>query len=257
MRSSGDDAIAAARITMAKHALLDNVTHKDLKVSTDYKKGGGYDVNVARVFPSELRQLQAEYPLFFIKNSDTGHFDTIALLGFLDDENLYLTDRGWDAAFLPLTIERQPFLIGLQEQDVDGVPTEVPVVHIDLDHPSANTEDGERVFLAHGGESPYLERMSSVLMTIHRGHDASQAFSKLLVGLELIESLAVDIELDDGSRQGVSGLYTINEEKLVGLNASALESMHKQGYLEHVYMMLASMANLARLIARKNQLLKA
>ena len=256
MRLPGGEAIAAARIIMVKHVLLDNVTHKDLKVSTDYRKGGGYDANVARVFPSELRQLQAEYPLFFMKNSESGDFDTIALFGFAENENLYLTDEGWDAAFLPLTIERQPFLIGFKEQDVDGVPTDVPVVHIDLDHPAANAEDGERVFLEHGGESPYLERISSVLMTIHEGHGASQAFSKLLVGLELIESLAVDIELNDGSRQGLSGLYVINEEKLAGLNASALESMHNKGYLEHVYMMIASMANLSRLIARQNQRLK-
>jgi hypothetical protein len=241
---------------MTNHVLLDNVTHKDLKVRTDYKKGRGYDVNVARVFPVEFSQLQAEYPLFFIKNSESGHFDTIALLGFTNDENLYLTENGWDAASLPFTIERLPFLIGFQEQDVEGVPTEVPVVHIDLDHPGVGDEAGQRVFLEHGGESPYLERITSVLMTIHQGQEISQSFSKLLVGLELIESLAVDIELADGARQGLAGLYTINEEKLRSLNANALESLHRRGYLEHVYMMLASMANLSRLIARKNQLLK-
>lgn len=241
---------------MTKHVLLDNVTHKDLRVSTAYKKGQGYDVNVARVFPVEFSQLQAEYPLFFMKNNESGHFDTIALLGFADNENLYLSENGWDAASLPLTIERLPFLIGFQEQDVDGVPTQVPVVHIDLDHPGVDDETGQRPFLEHGGESPYLERITSVLMTIHQGHATSQSFSKLLVGLELIESLAVDIEFDDGSRQGLAGLYTISEEKLRSLNASALEALHKQGHLQDIYMMLASMPNLSRLIARKNQLLK-
>lgn len=241
---------------MTKHVLLDNVTHKNLKVATRYQNGCGYDVNAARVFPVEFGQLQAEYPLFFIKNSETGHFDTIALLGFSDDENLYLGDNGWDAASLPLTVERQPFLIGYQEQDVDGVPTDVPVVHIDLDHPGVNADAGQRVFLEHGGESPYLERINSVLMTIHQGHEISQSFSKLLVGLELIESLAVNIEFDDGSKQSLTGLQTINEEKLQGLNASALETLHKPGHLQSVYMMLASMPNLSRLIARKNQSLK-
>ncbi|MGI9238989.1 MAG: SapC family protein [Woeseiaceae bacterium] len=241
---------------MTKHVLLDNITHKDLRVMTEYTSGRGYDVNVARVFPVEFGQLQAEYPLFFIKNSESGHFDTIALLGFADNENLYLTNGGWDAASLPLTIERLPFLIGFQEQDVEGVPAEVPVVHIDLDHPGAGDEAGERVFLEHGGESPYLERITSVLMTIHQGQEISQAFSNLLVGLELIESLAVDIEFDDGSRQGLAGLHTINEEKLRMLNGSALEALHKQGHLQSIYMILASMPNLSRLIARKNQSLK-
>jgi len=241
---------------MTNHVLLDNVSHKDLRVRIGFDKGG-YDVNVARVFPVEFSQLQAEYALFFVKNSESGHFDTVALLGFEEGENLYLTQSAWDAAHLPLTIERLPFLIGFQEQDVEGVPTDVPVVHIDLDHPGVGEQAGQRVFLEHGGESPFLERITTVLMTIHRGHEISRSFSSLLVGLELIESLAVDIEFNDGSRQGLAGLHTINEEKLRGLNASALEALHKQGHLQDVYMMLASMPNLSRLIAKKNELLKA
>ena len=75
---------------MTHHVLLDNVTHKNLRVKTAYAKNHGYDVSVARVFPVEFRQLQMEYPLFFIKNSDNGHFETVVLLGFSNNENLYL-----------------------------------------------------------------------------------------------------------------------------------------------------------------------
>jgi hypothetical protein len=240
---------------MTNHVLLDNVTHKSLKINRTYCEDQGDNVNVARVFPIELGYLQNEYPLFFFKNAETGDFETIALLGFSDNENLYLGESGWEAGSIPLSIERQPFLIGFQEQDVDGIPTRVPVVHVDMDHPSVSETDGEPVFLSQGGESPLLERITSVLMTIHQGYETGQAFSRLLVGLELVESLAVDIEFDDSSRQGLAGLYVINEDKLKNLGASALESLHKQGYLHHVYMMLASMPNLARLIHRKNQLL--
>ena len=238
---------------MTNHVLLDNVTHKDLKVNRVYGAEQGDDVNVARVFPAEFGSLQNEYPLFFFKNAETGHFETITLLGFANGENLYLGDTGWDASCIPLSIERQPFLIGLQEQDVDGVPTEVPVVHIDMDHPSIGETDGQPVFLPQGGESPYLERITSVLMAIHKGHEISQSFSQLLVGLELIESMIVDIELADGLRQGLDGLYTINEDKLRSLGASGLETLHKKGHLQDVYMMLASLPNLARLIDRKNR----
>lgn len=242
---------------MTNHVLLDNVTHKDLRVSKKYEKGFGFDFNVARVLPSELIPLQMEYPLFFIKNSESGQFETVALLGFSDDENLYLGGADWDASYVPLTMERQPFLIGFQEQDEAGVPTQVPVVHIDLDHPSVNDSEGERVFLEHGGASPFLERMTSVLMTIYQGDEPSQSFSQLLVGLELIESLAVDIEFDDGSRQGLAGLYTINEDKLRDLNANALDALHQKGHLQDIYMMLASMPNLEKLVKRKNKLLSA
>jgi hypothetical protein len=238
---------------MTRHVLLDNVSHKDLRVVRDYAKVPGYDVNVARVFPSEFIQLQTEYPLFFIRNKEQGGFEPVALLGFGDKENLFLDENGWDAGYVPLSIERQPFLIGFQEQVVDGIPTETPVVHIDLDHPAVSDTEGERVFLPHGGESPLLERISSVLMTVHQGHEAAKSLSEMLVGMELIESLVLEVALKDGSKQSLKGLYTINEDKLQNLNANALESLHKKGHVRDVYMMLASLPNISRLIERKNR----
>lgn len=238
---------------MTNHALLDNVTHKDLRVIRDYARVPGYDVNVARVFPSEFIQLQAEYPLFFIRNKEQGHFEPVAVLGFEEKENLFLDETGWNAGYVPLSIERQPFLIGFQQQVVDGVPTEAPVVHIDLDHPSVSETEGERVFLPHGGESPLLERVSSVLMTVHEGYEAAKSLSEMLVGLELIESMTLEAKLGDGSMQSLTGLYTINEDRLQGLNANALESLHRKGHLRDIYMMLASLPNVSRLIERKNR----
>jgi hypothetical protein len=240
---------------MANHVLLDNVTHKNLRVRTALEPGRGFDTNVVRVFPVEFAQLQREYPLFFVKNAASGHFETIALLGFSDRENLYLTSTGWDAAYVPLSVQRQPFLIGFQEQVVDGVPRQAPVVHVDLDHPSISDTEGEPVFLPHGGESPYLERINSILGTIRSGHDASRALSQVLVGLELIESIAVNVEFDDGSKQSLAGLYTINEDRLRGLGANGLEVLHGRGYLQDIYMLLASLLNVKPLIARKNRVL--
>ena len=238
---------------MTRHVMLDNVTHKDLRVIRDYARVPAYDVNVARVFPSEFIQLQAEYPLFFLRNKEAGNFEPVALLGFSEKENLYLDENGWDAAYVPLSIEREPFLIGFQERVADGVPTQAPVVHIDLDHPGVSETEGEPVFLPHGGESPLLEHISSVLMTINQGHEAAKSLSEMLVGLELVESLELGVELKDGTKQSLKGLYTINEDRLRELNASALESLHKRGHLRDVYMMLASLPNVSRLIERKNR----
>lgn len=240
---------------MANHVLLDNVTHKNLRIRTGLARGRGHDVNVVRVFPVEFAQLQREYPLFFVKNAESGHFETIALLGFGDRENLYLTDAGWDAGYIPLAVQRQPFLIGFQEQLVDGVPQRVPVVHVDLDHPSISYAEGEPVFLPHGGESPYLERINSILAAIRQGHEASRALSQVLVGLELIESIAVNVEFNDGSKQGLGGLYTIDEDRLRNLSANGLEVLHRKGHLQDIYMLLASLLNVKQLIEKKNRLL--
>lgn len=242
---------------MSNHVMLDNVTHQNLRIDRQYREGCGFDVNVARVFPAELATLQADYPLLFLRDADSGQFSPVALLGFVKGENLYLRDGRWNAPSMPLTIERQPFLIGFQERTVDGSPVEEPVVTIDLDHPSVSDTEGDRLFLEHGGESPFLERIASVLHAIHEGHEANKAFSELLVGLELIESMVMDIEFIDGTRHSLEGLFIINEDRLRELDGGALETLHKSGHLRSVYMMLASLPRLSTLIDEKNRRLKA
>lgn len=242
---------------MTNHVLLDNVSHKNLRVNPTYRPGHGFDTNLARVFPDELLVLQNEYPLFFIKNRETGHFEPIALLGFSEHENLYLQDGRWDAARLPQSVDRQPLLIGFQEQSIDGMPTQVPVVHVDLDHPSISESEGMPLFLPHGGESEWLERTTAILKAIHEGHKAIPPLSQTLVGMELIESVSLNLEFRDGSKQLLKGLYTVDESRLVALGAAALETLHSKGYLHHLYMMLASQPNLELLIERKNRALVA
>lgn len=240
---------------MTRHALLDNVTHKDLRILPGYGPGLGFEVNATRVFPVEFVQLQMEYPIVFMRNRESGHFEPVVVLGLEEGENLFLFGDSWDARYIPLSIQRQPFLIGFQETLESGVPQRQPVVHVDLDHPKVSQREGEPVFLEHGGESPMLERMASVLMTIHQGNEANQTFSKLLVGLDLIESSTMEFVLDNGEKFTLAGLYIINEERLRGLNGAALEAMHSKGHLKDVYMMLASMPNFRRLVDRKNRAL--
>jgi hypothetical protein len=242
---------------MARHVLLDNVSHKKLRVRSGYRPGQGYDANLARVFPPEFCELQREYPLFFIKNASTSDFEAIALLGFSEGENLYLGAGGWDASYVPLTVQRQPFLIGFQSQQVDGMPAQVPVIHIDIDHPSLSETEGEPLFLPHGGLSPYLEGIESILGAIHQGHEIGRAMSQVLVGLELIESVKVEVQLEDGSFRVLQGLYKVDEDKLRELSANALEVLHRQGFLRDIFLMLASLQNMPRLIERENRRLSA
>ena len=81
---------------------------------------------------------------------------------------------------------------------------------------------------------------------------SNAAFSETLVKHELIESFTLDVALDDGSQNRLAGFYTINEERLAALDAAALDSLHKAGYLSAIYFQLASLSNFRALIDRKN-----
>ena len=237
---------------MANHALLDNITHKDLRIITD-KSSRYTDATIcAGVFPIELRQVQSEYPIIFRQRAESEHYEPVALFGLSKDENLFLSEAGWQAGYVPLSVEREPFLIGLQAA-ADG--TEEAVMHVDMDSPRISESEGQAVFLEHGGSSPYLEHINSVLFSIHEGHQANTAFSEALMKYSLLEPFSVEITLNDKSRLALSGFQTVSEEGLKNLGEAELFDLHQAGYLENIYMALASMTNFRKLIAMKNALI--
>jgi hypothetical protein len=241
---------------MPNHQLLDNISHKDVHVITEHKPALGDNISYSHVFVSEFRDVQAHYPIFFQKNAQTGQFEVIALFGLAAEENLFLTDAGWQANYLPLSIQRRPFLIGFQENTENGVVSEEPVVHIDMDSPRISYNQGEAIFLPQGGQSPYLQHMSATLMAIHQGHQQTQSFIDTLQQHELIESVEIKVTLDDDSKHAMDFLYTINEEKVAQLPDQVVTDLHRLGYLQAIHMILASMPNMSHLIELKNSLLK-
>ncbi len=230
---------------MANLALLNNIDHKDLRVITGRGARFGDSVSLATTFPAEFRNLQAHYPIVFRKGADGVSFDAFAMLGFQDGENLFLEGDSWTVPDVPLSIERQPFLIGVSGEEL--------MVHVDLDNPRVSRTEGEPVFLPHGGNTEYLEQVSATLATLHHGLQAMPAFVAALLEHELLESFVVDIELNDGSQNRLSGFYTIHEERLLELRGDVLERLNRNGYLQAIYMVVASMSNLRTLIERKNR----
>lgn len=229
---------------MANPVLLNNIDHKDLRVITRHGRDITDSHAFVPTFPAEFRLLQAHYPIIFRKESEAHSFEPVALLGFESDENLFLEEARWDAGTIPLLVDRLPFMIG---RDGDEL-----MIHIDLDSPRVSQHEGEPIFLPHGGMSPYLENVNSMLLAIHEGMAANAAFVEALVKHELIEGFSLDVTLDDGSQNRLAGFYTINEDRLAALDAATLDSLHKAGYLSAIYFQLASLSNFRALIDRKN-----
>jgi hypothetical protein len=242
-------------ISMARIELLNNIDHKDLRVVITRSAEYGDNLWYTPTFPHEFRNLQRCYPIVFTKNPNTGQFQAVALLGFEEGENLFLNEGGWDAGYIPLSIMRQPFLIGFQEANEDGVPMTQLVVSVDMDNPRVSVTEGESVFLEHGGNSEYLERITSILNLVHEGFEKNQAFIDMLLGMDLLESFVLDVELNDGSEHRLSGFYTINEDSLAALTGDDLVILNNNGYLEAVYMAIASQSNIPTMVDRKNLLM--
>lgn len=234
---------------MARHALLNNVAHKDLRVITRAAPEFGDNVTSVLTFPTEYGDVQREYPIFFRKDAATGEFISVALLGFEKNENLFLDAQGWNATYIPGVVARGPFLIGFQEQK-DG---REPVIHIDLDDPRISTTEGEPIFLPQGGNSRYLERVITILDGLHRGMAVSKVMFAAFTSMELIEPVKIEIKFNDEEQFDLMGFYTISEEKLTALDGESLEKLNKAGFLQGAYLVLASLNNVKRLIDMKHR----
>lgn len=237
---------------MSQHVLLNSVDHKEIKIITERSAKYGDNVWFSVTFPAEFRSVQAYYPIFFQKDQTTGQFFAVALYGFQHNENLFLNNGTWQASYIPLTLRRQPFLIGQQSVREDGVELKQRVIHIDMVSPRVSTTKGEALFHPYGGNTQYLDDIGDMLEGIHHGLIDSKHFIDLLIEHKLLESFTLEIKLDNGHQHQMMGFYTINEETLAALSAEVLAQLHAKGYLEAIYMTLASQARVRDLLNLKN-----
>ncbi|PHR92802.1 MAG: peptide ABC transporter permease [Robiginitomaculum sp.] len=237
---------------MTNTVLLDNITHQDLRVVTKHSADFGDNINQALIFPTEFTDIHREYPIFFNKDAQ-GVFQSIALLGLDRDENLFLDENGWQARYVPAIQKRGPFFIGFQEKMIDGEPHQEPMIHVDLDHDRISDSDGELLFKPHGGNTPYLEHIGTVLRTIHQGIDISTGMFAAFEEMGLIEKVDVEIKLSDTEQYNVPDYYSISEENLMQLDGTSLERLNKAGFLRLAFLVLASLGNVSRIVDMKNQ----
>lgn len=235
---------------MANHVLLDNVTHKDLRVRTQHGAAYGENVGTVPTFLTEFADVQREYPIFFRRDRNGDYF-AVALLGFAPDENLFLEGDRWDALYVPGIIARGPFLIGFQERKEGAEVLQDPVLHIDMDSPRVNETEGERVFLEHGGHTPYLQRISRILGGLNDGHVINKRMFEAFAALDLIAPLELEVKITGTEPVKLPGFFSIEAEKLAGLDSAKLYDLHKQGFLHAAYLVLASHGTLNKLIDRK------
>lgn len=229
---------------MTKHVLLSSVEHRDLRIDAARAARLGDDVMAIMTFPAEFRSIQAHYPIVFARMQD-GSFTPLALFGFREKQNMFLTDSGWDASYVPMMIERAPFFIGNANNG--------QVINVDIDSPRVGRDTGERLFDDSGAGTPYLDRMGSLLATIQDGIAATAPFTAALVEHNLLESFVLDIELRDGGQQRFTGFHTIREDNLAPLRADALAKLHERGFLQAIYMVIASLSQFRALIDRANR----
>lgn len=235
---------------MSRYEILDKEKHRQLRVKTGHGAALGDAVMYVMTYPMEFRDIQGCYPILFTKDPQTGGFFAAAILGFETNQNLFLQDDGWDASYIPALAQRQPFLIATGREGQN----QTPVVSLDLDHPRVSSGDGEALFDDEGNPTEFLNGRIALLDKVHRGLQHGSGFIDSLLEHELLEEISFDISFGDGSKRSVQGFYCIAEERLYQLPGDVLESLNRAGYLQPVFMAVASLSRMRDIIDRRNRL---
>tara|TARA_A100001391_G_scaffold119169_2_gene80959 strand:- start:15509 stop:16228 length:720 start_codon:yes stop_codon:yes gene_type:complete len=233
---------------MTDHRILNSEEHRDLRVHTEASAELGDAVMACLTVPDEFRSVQTCFPIVFRRELESDNFSALAMFGFTNGENLFLSDGKWDAPYKPLAQSIQPFLVG---QPADGQGQSQ--VHIDMEHPRVSKSgEGVRVFDEDGQPTPYLEKIAADLGALDAGYRASGAFFDALKRHELLEPFTLEVSLKDGSKHSLVGFHIINEDRLRALDGEALGELHAAGHLMPIFMSLASLSHFAELIRRTN-----
>ena len=233
---------------MAGIVMLDKDAHRDLRVDAQPSDAYGDNIGMIGVVPREFGRLVAHYPIFLRRTAPGDAFECGAMLGFAANENLFLSGSHWDALYVPLNVQRQPFAVVTRPGDAAGTLA----VAFDSDSPRLAGDGGDALFLGDGQPSAYLQRVTAALNEMVQGGRTGLDYAARLDALGLIEKVHIDVRFADGSQIKLDGLHSIARDKLMALPPEKLGELRDAGYLEWIYIQLASLVQLNGLIARKN-----
>ena len=237
---------------MPNYQALNQNQHQGLAVLNDDSYLHSANNNVVPISVFELAQVQAEYPISFIKDAETGRFHLVALLGLKPEQNLFHKDGKWDAKYIPLQLRNHPFALSASPEKPDQ-----QIVIIDVDSPvviesktdMANKE-GQNLFDQNGQSSTFLQQVTEQLSSTMAQVPATQDFIEQLVAKKLLAPKSLTIKADQQEEFNLTGIYAIDEKALAQLPDSEYLELKQKGYIAAIYACLFSTHRVGDLVQR-------
>ena len=98
-----------------------------------------------------------------------------------------------------------------------------------------------------------IDGIADMVGALDEGYRASADFMAALDRHDLLEPFSMDVTLDNGASHRMVGYHLVHEERVRNLEPGVLAELHAAGHLEPIYMALASIGNLAKLVRRKSR----
>jgi len=196
---------------------------------------------------NEVAQAATCFPTFISRSEPLGHWALSAVSGLETGKNLFVDDGQWSAIYQPSSVRTHPFYLMKAADDETSFN-----VGFDPQSTALSEEEGEPLFDEPNKASLYLSEVTAMLNSSLKGDVHTHQFIKLLSDLNLIKSINVLVEYEDGAINTIKGLHTIDEDKLQALSKDDFEQLRDKGYLAPVYALLISIFQLNSLLQKHN-----
>ncbi|WNC71065.1 SapC family protein [Thalassotalea psychrophila] len=224
---------------------LNKTAHAKTKIKSQANFAHAKGQHLAPVVVHEFSRASAEFPVVFVKNTETGTFQSVVLFGVKPGENLYTETDTWEGTYAPAAVTNFPLALVPENNESDKF-----MVVIATDNAVVNEEEGNALFEENGEESEYLTRRKEALGKYFEHSHITQAFTKELADRDLLIQQNLEIAAN-GEKIQINGLYLVDEKKLNELSDEDYIALRKRGFLAPIYAHLNSMHQMHRLVKKK------
>jgi hypothetical protein len=204
----------------------------------------------ARAVPltlSEITTAMRTYPIIFASGDNP---IPLAVLGLVDDENLFIEEDGnWATDhYTPGYIRRYPFALAQDKQGDQQNPRMAIIVDAEYEGISSNPEIP---FFENGEPSDAMKQAMEFCQSYERDRIQTQRFAETLKGYDLLAQQMAQYSPDGKEQQAFARYVGVEEERLKNLSDDKFLELRKSNILPILYAQLMSMSNWRTLLDRR------
>ncbi|MEL7024164.1 MAG: SapC family protein [Pseudomonadota bacterium] len=231
---------------MATLSPLNFEQHGKLRASNECATRFASKQHVITMRANEIGHASASMPVFINRNHHTGRWTLSAVTSFLPEGNLFVGKDGWQATWIPILVQCHPIYL-MAADDEKGY-----AVGIDPEGGDFTEGDGEPLYLESGEPSDYLKRVTALLEDDIRQAALTQKFLTDIESRGLLKPVDITLDFIGREPQTITGLHTIDEDKLRTLDGDALVTLNQSNFLILMHAMLTSLNQINGLVRRHN-----
>jgi hypothetical protein len=225
---------------------VDRVRHAGLAVANAADRSWCGKLNSVFLNASEMGKACADYPIAFVRESNSGEYLPLAVLGLRAGENLFVDAAGhWQPrTYVPAYVRRFPFCI-IELPPPAGASEQQRLIAVQEDQ----LKPSDKPYFTPAGEATAeWQPVQELVEAMEGARQQTRSFTRRLEAFGLFTPFDAVAMPRGGQQMRLQGLHRVDEEKLNNLGTREQKLLMRKGELRAVYAHLLSLENFGKLL---------